>query len=28
VARLHVFRTLADDEEAEFNRVFQRAIGA
>ena len=28
VQRLHVFRTLSDDEEAEFNRVFQRAIGA
>ena len=28
VARLHVFRTLSDAEEAEFNRVFQRAIGA
>jgi spermidine/putrescine transport system substrate-binding protein len=28
VSRLHVFRTLADDEDVEFNRIFQDAIGA
>jgi spermidine/putrescine transport system substrate-binding protein len=28
VSRLHVFRTLSDDEDAEFNRIFQDAIGA
>lgn len=28
VARLHVFRTLTDDEDAAFNRLFQAAIGA
>lgn len=27
-ARLHMFRTLSDDEDAEFNRIFQDAIGA
>jgi spermidine/putrescine transport system substrate-binding protein len=28
MARLHMFRTLSDDEDAEFNRIFQDAIGA
>ncbi len=28
VARLHVFRTLAEEEDMEFNRIFQSAIGA
>ncbi|MGH7538250.1 MAG: extracellular solute-binding protein [Gemmatimonadales bacterium] len=27
-ARLHVFRALSDQEEVDFNRVFQGAIGA
>ena len=27
-ARLHMFRTLSDEEDAEFNRIFQDAIGA
>lgn len=27
-SRLHVFRALSDEEETEFNRVFQDAIGA
>ncbi|MGH7498582.1 MAG: polyamine ABC transporter substrate-binding protein [Gemmatimonadales bacterium] len=27
-ARLHVFRALSDEEETEFNRIFQDAIGA
>jgi spermidine/putrescine transport system substrate-binding protein len=27
-ARLHVFRALTDEEETEFNRIFQDAIGA
>ncbi|HJQ66095.1 MAG TPA: spermidine/putrescine ABC transporter substrate-binding protein [Gemmatimonadales bacterium] len=27
-SRLHVFRTLSDEEDAEFNRIFQDAIGA
>jgi spermidine/putrescine transport system substrate-binding protein len=28
LARLHMFRTLSDEEDAEFNRIFQDAIGA
>lgn len=28
LARLRVFRTLSDEEDAEFNRIFQDAIGA
>jgi spermidine/putrescine transport system substrate-binding protein len=28
MARLRMFRTLSDDEDAEFNRIFQDAIGA
>ena len=27
-ARLHVFRALSEEEETEFNRIFQDAIGA
>jgi spermidine/putrescine transport system substrate-binding protein len=27
-ARLHMFRTLSDEEDTEFNRIFQAAIGA
>ncbi len=27
-ARLHVFRALSEEEDQEFNRVFQDAIGA
>jgi spermidine/putrescine transport system substrate-binding protein len=27
-ARLHMFRTLSDEEDAEYNRIFQDAIGA
>jgi spermidine/putrescine transport system substrate-binding protein len=27
-AKLHVFRALSDEEETEFNRIFQDAIGA
>jgi spermidine/putrescine transport system substrate-binding protein len=27
-SRLHVFRALTDEEETEFNRIFQDAIGA
>lgn len=27
-SRLHLFRTLSDEEDAEFNRIFQDAIGA
>lgn len=27
-ARLHMFRTLSDEEDVEFNRIFQAAIGA
>jgi spermidine/putrescine transport system substrate-binding protein len=28
MSRLHVFRALGEQEETEFNRVFQDAIGA
>ena len=27
-ARLHVFRALSDEEDTEYNRIFQDAIGA